>query len=167
MVGMVHGLPTHPLLAHLVAVLVPLAALLAILAVVWPAARRRIGATPLLVATAALLLVPLTTAAGGTLRARTMMDGAVLSRHVTLGGQLIVWVALLTIALACWWALHTPIFAGTVVAVAPAARRIGAAGAGAATLLFALACVWSTVRAGDSGTQAVWGTLPCCAGMAM
>ena len=75
-----NGLPTHPLLAHLVAVLVPLTALLAVLVVLWPAARRRLGAAVLVAATATLLLIPLTTAAGGWLRQRVMMGGEVLMR---------------------------------------------------------------------------------------
>jgi hypothetical protein len=68
----VGGLPAHPLLAHVVAIFVPLTALLAILVVVWPAARRRIGGASLFVATGTLMTIPLTTSAGGWLQQRVM-----------------------------------------------------------------------------------------------
>lgn len=55
MLNTVGGLPAHPLLAHVVAIFVPLTALLAILVVVWPAARRRIGGASLFVATGTLM----------------------------------------------------------------------------------------------------------------
>ncbi len=62
----INGLPLHPLLVHLVVVLVPLSALMAIAAVCWPAARARLGGilTPL-VTLVALIALPLTTSAGG------------------------------------------------------------------------------------------------------
>ena len=37
------GLPAHPLFVHLAVVAIPLTAVLAILASIWPAARRRLG----------------------------------------------------------------------------------------------------------------------------
>ena len=61
---MVNGLPAHVLLVHAVVVLVPLAALLAVVAAVWPAARRRLGFLTPLVALLALAGVPLATEAG-------------------------------------------------------------------------------------------------------
>lgn len=73
----------------------------------------------------------------------------------------VVWVALLTIALVGWWALHTPLFADVVATVPPSVRRIGIVVAGTATLVFAVACIWSVVLVGHSGTQAVWGALSC------
>jgi hypothetical protein len=49
MLNTVGGLPAHPIFAHVVAIFLPLTALLAILVVVWPAARRRIGGASLFV----------------------------------------------------------------------------------------------------------------------
>ena len=159
MLNTINGLPTHPLLAHLVAALVPLTALLAVLSVLWPAARRRIGAAAPLVATATLLLIPVTTTAGAWLDQRVMMGGEVLNRHMDLGSQLVVWVALLTICVICWWALHTPLFADAIAGIAPVLRRIGVIGIGLATVVLSGVCLWWVVRVGDTGTRAVWGAL--------
>lgn len=124
MLNTVGGLPAHPLLAHVVAIFVPLTALLAILVVGWPAARRRIGGASLFVATGTLMAIPLTTSAGGWLQQR-VMGSETLSRHAALGGQLVLWSALLTIAMVFWWALHTPLFADEIATrpVGPARRN--------------------------------------------
>lgn len=155
------GLPAHPLFAHAVATLVPLTALLAVLVVVWPAARRRIGSAALFVATGTLLAIPLTTAAGAWLQQHVMMGGEVLRRHAALGGQLALWFALLTITMVCWWALHTPLFADDVATFSPAIRRTAIAVAATGTVLLAIASMWSVALVGHTGAQAVWGGLPC------
>lgn len=160
MLNTVGGLPAHPLLAHVVAIFVPLTALLAILVVGWPAARRRIGGASLFVATGTLMAIPLTTSAGGWLQQR-VMGSETLSRHAALGGQLVLWSALLTIAMVFWWALHTPLFADEI-ATRPVARRGAMMLAGAATLLFAAIATWSVVQIGHTGAQAVWGGMLCC-----
>ncbi|UQX12025.1 hypothetical protein [Candidatus Mycobacterium methanotrophicum] len=106
----------------MVAIFVPLTALLAILIVAWPAARRRVGGASLFVAAGTLVAIPLTTAAGNWLRQR-VMGGEALSRHAALGGQLVLWSALLTIAMVVWWVLHTPLFANEVATLSPLAQR--------------------------------------------
>lgn len=111
MLDTINGLPAHPLLAHLVAALVPVTALLAVLIVLRPGARRRIGGGALFVAVGTLAAIPLTTTAGSWLQQR-VMGGEILDRHATLGAQLVLWTALLTIAMIVWWALHTPIRIG-------------------------------------------------------
>ena len=68
--GEINGLPAHVLLIHFVVIVVPLAALCALLAVAWPAARRRLGIVTPLIALAALVSVPLTTEAGEWLEER-------------------------------------------------------------------------------------------------
>ena len=161
MLNTVGGLPAHPLLAHVVAIFVPLTALLAILVVVWPAARRRIGGASLFVATGTLMTIPLTASAGGWLQQR-VMGSETLSRHAALGGQLVLWSALLTIAMVFWWALHTPLFAEEIATLPPVARRSAITLAGAATLLFAAIATWSVVQIGHTGAQAVWGGTLCC-----
>ncbi|ORA81834.1 hypothetical protein BST28_04955 [Mycolicibacter kumamotonensis] len=160
MLDTITGLPAHPLLAHLVAVLVPVTALLAVLGVVWPAARRRIGGASLFVAVATLAAVPLTTAAGGWLHSR-VMGSQMLDQHAALGSRLVLWSALLTVAMICWWALHTPLFAAEVGALAPAIRRVGVVVTAAATLVFAVASTWLVVRIGHSGAQSMWGPMAC------
>ncbi|KLO27899.1 hypothetical protein ABW16_15145 [Mycolicibacter heraklionensis] len=156
------GLPAHPLVAHLAAVMIFVTAVLAIVVVFWPAARRRIGGPLLFVAAGTLMAIPLTTGAGNWLQSQ-VMGSAVLQVHARLGGQIIVWSALLMIALICWWAGHTPLFADVVGALPLAVRRIGIAIAGTGTVLSAVASVWLVVRIGHTGAQAVWGSMGCCA----
>jgi hypothetical protein len=79
-----------------------------------------------------------------------------------LGGQLVLWSALLTIAMVVWWALHTPLFADEVAMLSPVARRGAVVVAGAAALLFAVIATWSVVQIGHTGAQAVWGGMLCC-----
>lgn len=160
MLDTINGLPAHPLLAHLVAALVPVTALLAVLAVLWPAARRRLGGAALFVAVGTLMAIPLTTTAGSWLQQRAM-GGEILHRHAALGSQLIPWSALLTIAMIAWWALHTPLFAEEVGALSPTVRRIGVTVAGAGTLVFAAVSTWLVVRIGHTGAQAMWGGMAC------
>ncbi|KPN46485.1 hypothetical protein [Mycobacterium intracellulare] len=157
----INGLPTHPLLAHVVVVFVPLTALLAVFVVVWPAARRRLGGASLFVAAATLVTIPLTTRSGAWLERHVMMGGEVLRRHAALGGQLVFWFALLTTAMVFWWALHSPLFAGEVATLSPAVRRLAIALVGAGTLLFAVVSAWSIVLVGDTGAQSVWGGPTC------
>lgn len=160
MLETINGLPAHPLLAHLVAVLVPVTALLAVLVVLWPAARRRIGGATAFVAAGTLLAIPLATTAGSWLQHR-VMGSAILRHHAALGGQLVVWSALLTIAMICWWALHTPLFAAEVGTLSPMVRRIGVGLTGAGTLLFAATSTWLVVRIGHTGAEAMWGGMAC------
>jgi hypothetical protein len=161
MLDTVGGLPAHPLLAHVVAIFMSLTALLAFLMVVWPAARPRAGGAALFVATGTLLAIPLTTSAGGWLQ-QHVMGSEPLSRHVALGGQLVLWSALLTIAMVAWWTLHTPLFADEVSALPPVIRLSAVVVAGAATLLFASIAAWSVVQIGHTGAEAVWGGMLCC-----
>ncbi|WP_192029140.1 hypothetical protein [Candidatus Frankia nodulisporulans] len=104
----VSGLPAHVLLVHVVVILVPLAALLVVLAAVWPAARRRLGLVTPLVALVALVSVPLTTHAGEWLEARVSSDELV-RRHTELGDELLPWViGLFVLALVGWlWAAYS------------------------------------------------------------
>src|SRR5439155_13844741 len=58
------GIPAHALLVHAIVVMAPLTALLEILCGFWPAARRRLVWLVLALASANMVLTPLTTAAG-------------------------------------------------------------------------------------------------------
>lgn len=62
--SVVNGLPAHILLVHLIVVLVPLTALLAVLSAVWPAARRRFAWLVLALAALVAVMTPVTTEAG-------------------------------------------------------------------------------------------------------
>ncbi|NHC16426.1 DUF2231 domain-containing protein [Motilibacter deserti] len=146
----IDGLPAHPLLVHLVVASVPLAALLVALAAVWPAARRRLGPLPPVVALVALIAVPVTMNAGEWLR--DSIQGSLpqpipaISRHEEVAERLLPWViALFVVAVAGWALLRR--------AVVPVALRVVVA------VVAVIVSVGSTVavyQAGDTGARAVW-----------
>lgn len=98
----ISGLPAHILLVHLVLAAVPVAALLLVLAGVWPAARRRLGIITPVIALGALLTVPVTTHAGHWLQARVAMT-PLIRKHVALGSRVLPWmIALFVVAVLVW-----------------------------------------------------------------
>jgi hypothetical protein len=102
----VSGLPAHILLVHVVIVLVPVAALLVIVAGVWPAARRWLNWLPALAALGALIAVPITTSAGHWLEdhLRGQVTPAI-KHHADLGEQMLPWAVALFVASLLVWAL--------------------------------------------------------------
>jgi hypothetical protein len=154
----INGLPLHVLLVHATVVIIPLAALCTVLSLLWPAARRRLGIVTPLAALAALILVPLTQAAGAWLMARVDTTPE-LQAHVGLGLNLLPWAAgLFVAALAQWlWFRY-----GTK----PEGRLRAALGAGGTKALAAVAVVLvvalaagttaAVVQVGESGSRAVW-----------
>lgn len=154
MLNMINGLPSHVLLVHAVVILVPLAALLAVVGSVWPAARQYLGALTPLTALAGLLFVPLASNAGEWLREH-VPDTALVDRHAEMGGGLLVWAGLLfLITLSIWlldlaskreWRVPTPLLSRWV-------RPVGS------VLLCAVAVVSvvQVYRIGDSGAKAAW-----------
>lgn len=164
MIDSVEGLPAHPLLVHTVVVLVPLTALLAMLIVLWPGARHRIAGASLFVATGTMAATVLAALAGRWLQQHgsMMANTALIRRHGDLGGQLILWLSLLTISMICWWALYTPLFAEEVARFPALPRRAVGIVAGISTLVSAVISTWSVVLVGQLGSQAVWGMMACC-----
>src|SRR5664279_6086334 len=107
MLNMINGLPSHVLLVHAVVILVPLAALLAVVGSVWPAARQYLGALTPLIALAGLVFVPLASNAGEWLQEH-VPDTALVDRHAEMGGGLLVWAGLLfLITLSIWPVSYT------------------------------------------------------------
>jgi hypothetical protein len=150
----VDGLPLHVLLVHAVVVFVPLASLTVGLAAVWPAARRRLGLLPMLLAAVALALVPATTAAGKWLEAR-LPPAPLIQEHSALGDDLLPWsIAVFVVAAALWLfdrfraRLGARIPAGVVRAL-PWVLAVLAIAA-------AIGAVITVVLIGESGARAVW-----------
>jgi uncharacterized membrane protein len=154
-VDTINGLPAHPLLVHVVVVFVPVTAVLAILAVTWPAARRRLGLAPFIAAVIALVAIPLATDAGEWLQAHKR-PSELISRHAELADQLIYWVAPLTLLLLVWSAAGTTPVADRLKSMSPAANRIGAVLLPVAIVALAIGSVVMVYRIGDSGSQSVW-----------
>lgn len=142
----IFGLPAHPLVVHAVVVLVPLAALSALVVAVWPAARARYLPLALGIATLALISVPIATNTGGQLE-KHVRPSALVEQHTGMADGLLPFMAVL------WAGL-----AALVVA-----RRMGAGwsrylvvAAAVVAVAGAIASGVQIVRIGDSGARAAW-----------
>lgn len=174
MFSLINGLPAHALLVHAVVVLVPLAAVLIVVAAIWPAARRRLGlATPAL-AVLALLSVPPAKEAGEWLE-RHVPSSPLVEQHAGRGDAVLPWVLGLAVVACALWVVGAaadrrrhdvaaaeqglvgrgraalvravPGWAAGTAALAVAAVVAVAVSAGAVAVVY---------QAGDSGARAVW-----------
>ncbi len=149
--SLINGLPAHVLLVHLIVVLAPLTAVLAILCAVWPAARRRLVWLVLALALITMITTPLTTEAGEWLEHKVGESPAV-EAHAELGDTMLYFAIALLIAAALLTFLHLRESRGsvnTVVAVVIAA----------VVVLASVATTVQVYRIGDSGARASWGDL--------
>jgi|GraSoiStandDraft_5_1057265.scaffolds.fasta_scaffold46103_2 hypothetical protein len=147
-----NGLPAHILLNHFVVVLAPLAAILAILCALWPAARRRLIWLVLLLAVGTLALTPLTTGSGGWLADRIGPSPA-LTTHEQLGETLIYLMAALLASVMLLTGVHIRLARGRSVKFALHAV------VGLLVIAAAVGTLVQTYRIGDSGARAAWGNL--------
>ncbi|MGB7363045.1 MAG: DUF2231 domain-containing protein [Rhodococcus sp. (in: high G+C Gram-positive bacteria)] len=145
----INGLPAHILLVHLVVVLAPLTAVLAITAAVWPAARRRLVWVVAAFAVITLAATPLTTSAGEWLEKRVPESEAV-KIHTELGDSMLYFsIALLVVAAALVF-VHLRENKGT------APKRAVTIAVAVLTLVVGIGVVVQVYRIGDSGARAVW-----------
>jgi hypothetical protein len=170
----VNGLPAHVLLVHAVVVLIPLAALLLVVAAVWPPGRARLAVPAAVVSVIALITVPLTTDAGEWLEHR-LPSSALLREHTELGDSMLPWaIGLAVVAL---------VLAGRELLARRGARAtIAAGGPGEATtsgarhssptsvpggvavtavlailaVVVSVGAVYTVYEIGDSGARAAW-----------
>ncbi len=146
----VGGLPVHVLIVHLTVVIIPLAALCALLAAFWPAARRRLGMVTPLLALVALLVVPVTILAGQWLHARVAHTPAI-EHHAALGPLMLWWVIGLFIATVGQYIWHR-----TSARLNGGPRIVGGL---LITFVVVVAAVGSVVMVaivGEAGAAAVW-----------
>jgi len=149
------GLPLHPLIVHLVVVLAPLTALALVLGTLWPTARRRLGIVTPLASLVVLILVPITVAAGESLKAVVGPMPAV-ERHEAWGRMLLPWaIALFAVAAAqwSWYRFGRP----GVVEKRPSLARVVGVVIGVLAVGVSVAVTVIVVLSGDSGARAVWG----------
>ena len=180
----VFGLPVHPLIVHATVVVVPLAALLVVLAVCWPRFRAWAGPLPAGLSLAALVLTPLSTASGESLE-KTVGESSLVERHAELGDQLLpLTVALFVFSSLYWWldrrrqapapvleipaptATAGPASGGTATLSAPAPEatvstsatrwRTATSVVGVLAVLAAVATGVQVGRIGHSGAKAAW-----------
>ncbi|MFE9096866.1 DUF2231 domain-containing protein [Streptomyces sp. NPDC007264] len=168
-VGLINGLPGHPLFVHGSVVLVPLTALALVVCAVWPATARRFGWLLPVLGLVALALVVLTTESGEWLEER-VKETPLVESHAEMGEGLTPWViALLVLTAVVWWlgraARRRPygedVVDGPTGGRAPAGARLaGSVPLRVVVLVLALAvgvgAVVQAYRIGDSGAKAVW-----------
>ncbi|TFC93894.1 MULTISPECIES: DUF2231 domain-containing protein [Cryobacterium] len=149
----IFGLPLHPLIVHATEVVVPAAALVVLLAALWPRFRRWSGFLPLGLALAALVLVPLARETGEKLKDR-VVETALVETHSEMAEGLLPWVAGLVVvaAMLLWWNYRATV-GRTIVARAPKWVAIVLA---VAALIAATGTTVQAVRIGHSGAAAVW-----------
>jgi uncharacterized membrane protein len=150
MFSTIFGLPAHPLVVHAVVVLVPLAALSALVIAVWPAARNRYAPAALVIATLALISVPLATHTGEQLE-RHVQPSAFVEQHTSMADGLLPFVGLL------WLGLAVLVAARWVGATREVSwPRYLAGGAAVVAVVGAVASGVQVARIGDSGARAAW-----------
>lgn len=147
----INGLPAHILLNHLVVVLGPLAAVLAVLCAVWPAARVRFIWIVEGLALITLVVTQLTTTSGVWLAARLGATPAI-ALHRDLGSKLTFVVAALAAAVTALAVVHLRQGRGQAASTSVHATVV------ALVILAAVATLVQTYRVGETGARAAWGT---------
>lgn len=167
----INGSPTHVLIVHAVAVLLPLAILAALALVFIPATRKAFGLAVVAIAFVGCIAVPLAFLSGGNLR-RSVPPSPLIDHHVAMAHQLLPVAAVFGVVLAAFVGIDVVRRAGVdglnvversvMERVAPnrgvSTRKLAVAHrALAALLVFASVLTGvAVVRAGDSGAKAAW-----------
>jgi hypothetical protein len=164
------GLPTHVLVVHVVVVLVPLAALGAIVVALWPPARRRWGQLVVVLSAVAVASIPVATSAGEGLE-HNMPRTAAIATHAHLGDELLPYAAAMLLVLVALMLLERArrraagnsrhAGPGTMAAprVTPRRVRVGSVVLSGLTVVLAVITTVQVVRIGDSGARAAWGDM--------
>lgn len=145
----ISGLPAHPLLVHFLVVLTPLTAILAILCVVWTAARQRLVWLVAALAAVNLVLTPITAEAGEWLEHK-VEETATLEVHEHLGKTMIYVSSALFVAAVLLAVHHVRSSRGksSTAVSAIVAVLVVVIGLGATVQVF---------RIGHSGAESAWG----------
>ncbi|HEY5554005.1 MAG TPA: DUF2231 domain-containing protein [Cellulomonas sp.] len=145
------GLPLHPLVVHATEVIVPAAALVVLLAVLWPRFRRWAPYLPLGLSLAAVVLVPLSSESGDALEHRVGESGLI-ETHSQLADGLLPWVVALVVvaaALVLWHRKDSWSRSYRDLAWIPVVLVV-------AGVLVSTGTTVQAVRVGHSGATAVW-----------
>ncbi len=147
---MINGLPAHPLLVHFIVVLAPLAAILAILCAVWPAARQRLVWLVLALAAFTAVLTPITAEAGEWLEHK-IEETELVEKHAELGDTMIYFALALLVAAVLLVIVHLRASRDKALPTAlSAVIAVFVLAASAATTV-------QVYRVGHSGAEATWG----------
>ncbi|WP_416062513.1 DUF2231 domain-containing protein [Rhodococcus indonesiensis] len=148
----INGLPAHILLVHAIVVLVPLVAVGVVLSALWPAARIRLVWPIAVLATALLVLTPLTTEAGESLEDQVDRT-ALLHTHTELGDTMPFVAAALFVAVMLVVALHV---SGSRRSMSAGRMRFLTVVTVLVAILVGVGATVQVYRVGDSGAQATW-----------
>jgi hypothetical protein len=145
------GLPLHPLILHATVVIVPLAALGAIVISLLKWARLRYSELVLAAAIAAPILTFVTQEAGEDFSKRFANPSPALQRHEALGGTLLWWTVGLLVGVVL-------VYLGQrlVTAENPRGRLMLIIGS-VVSIVFGIVCIVQVVRIGHAGATAAWG----------
>lgn len=149
----ISGLPVHPLVVHATEVVVPTAALVVLIAALWPRFRCWAKFLPLGLALAALVLVPLATESGEKLEERVTETNLV-ETHADMAEGLLPWVIGLVVvaAVLLWWNYREV----TGRAASPRSPKRVAIVLAVAALTASTGTTVQAIRIGHSGATAVW-----------
>jgi len=147
---MISGLPAHPLLVHFIVVLAPLAAILAVLCAIWPAARQRLVWLVFVLAAVNLVLTPIAAEAGEWLYSR-VDESEALETHEHLGETMLYFSLALMVAAILLAFSHVRASRGKALPV-PASGVIAVF-----VVVAAVATAVQVYRIGHSGAESVWG----------
>ncbi|RYV52706.1 DUF2231 domain-containing protein [Pengzhenrongella frigida] len=145
------GLPLHPLVVHATEVVVPTAALVLLVAALWPRFRRWAGLLPFLLTLAAVVLVPISSESGEALEHR-VGENALIETHSELAEELLPWaIAMVAVAaVLLWWNWNER------TATTPRAPKWVAVALAVAAVLATTGTTVQAIRIGHSGATAVW-----------
>ena len=143
------GLAAHPLLVHFVVALTPLAAVLAILCAVWPAARQRLVWLVLALALMTAVVTPVVSNSGEWLEGKVERS-EVIEKHAALGDTMIYFAAALLVAAILLVVLHVRAGRGRPLPTALSASIA------AFVVVAAVATTVQVVRIGHTGAESAW-----------
>ncbi|QYN37148.1 hypothetical protein K1T35_07845 [Pseudonocardia sp. DSM 110487] len=156
----IDGIPLHPLVVHAVVVLLPLAALGAVVIAVRRSWRRSFGIPVLLIALAGVAAIPMATSTGSELYTALDVQNPVLDIHMQRASWLLpVALAFLVLlgsaVLTELAAVRAEVGAHAAPAATPTRYRV-ATGLSAVAALTGLATAAIVVLVGHAGSMAVW-----------
>lgn len=169
-VGLINGLPGHPLFVHGAAALVPLTALALVVCALWSSAARRLSWVLPVLGLVTLALVVLTTESGEWLEER-MRETALLEEHAEMGPGLTPWAIALFVLTVAVWLIGRAGLGRERDRGGEAGSRVGGGGSAVArvassvpvrvvalviAVVVAAGAVVQVYRIGDSGAKAAW-----------
>lgn len=164
----VSGLPLHILIVHATVIIVPLAALCVLLSAFSVKIRRKLGVITPILAAVALLLVPVTQAAGSWLYERVDTTTQI-SQHMGFGAMVLPWAVGLFLVALGQWILHRRAEkktrndpgleegnGSTAVPAKPKKNKLLAILGMALAVIVSVGSMFAIYQAGESGSRAVW-----------